>query len=852
MRNIILLLAVITFGAVTVNAQSPTEQPSPSPYTPSQVTAPAQLPDPVQVPPAVQNPATGRDSAETRAAAAGAGFTLPPEKAKPLQIPRTAKAPVIDGKLDDETWKSAAVLKDFYQIQPGDNIAPSKPTEVFLSYDSKYLYIGFRALDDPNKIRATVARRDALADEDTVGIYFDTYDDKRKAYTFYFNPYGIQSDAILTEGRGEDFSIDIVMQSQGRIDKTGYTVEVAIPFKSLRYESGKGKFWGVHAFRTIKRFDNERSSWMPFSRDRSGTLNQAGRITGFENVWGGRTIELIPTLTLSETGRRVRTLPAAVAGSPALTDSGRFVNNPLELDPGLTAKLGITPTVTLDLTLNPDFAQVEADQLVVTANQRFPIFFPERRPFFLEGIDIFQTPLTPVHTRAVIDPDYAAKLTGKLGRNTFGLLLASDNAPGNFSQDERNDPAVRRGIERFLDKNAYIGILRLKRDIGKESNIGLVATTYNFIERHNHLGGFDGRLRLSPQTVFTFQALGTTSRRFFRDADLGRNIYRTGNGFSYYFNMEKTTRNFFVELFGSGRTRDYRAEVGFTQRINTNNEALYVRYRSTPKPKARLISWSVENYAYTDFDWQGRSQGWTEDFNVGFNFRNQTSLNVALVGGYERLFEEEFGRKRTPTRTGAFHGDDSERTTYKKTFIAYGRTTPSKKYSASFDFTYTDGEFDFDFGAGSKFPRVSPAALINPAALLDPGPGDFLLLRLGLRYQPTNELNATFNYTKSRLVRDDTRLVAFDDNIYALRATYQFSRFTFARARLDYSTLATTMRGQFLLGWTPNPGTSLYLGYNDDLRRDGFSPFTGQLEPGFRRNGRTFFIKMSYLIRRNM
>jgi hypothetical protein len=202
-----------------------------------------------------------------------------------------------------------------------------------------------------------------------------------------------------------------------------------------------------------------------------------------------------------------------------LRDDGRFVNAGVKPDAGLTAKLTLTSGVTLDAAINPDFAEVEADQLVVTANQRYPIFFEEKRPFFLEGIEIFKTPIKAVHTRTIIDPDVAVKLTGKRGRNSFGLMCASDNAPGNFSEDEKADPLTRPDIERFIGRNASIGVLRLKHDIGKESSVGLIATSYNFVEKHNQLFGFDGRLTPNPKTVFQFQALGTTSRRYFYDPE---------------------------------------------------------------------------------------------------------------------------------------------------------------------------------------------------------------------------------------------------------------------------------------------------------------------------------------------
>ncbi|HEY0408107.1 MAG TPA: DUF5916 domain-containing protein, partial [Pyrinomonadaceae bacterium] len=641
-------------------------------------------------------------------------------------------------------------------------------------------------------------------------------------------------------------------------------VEVAIPFKSLRYEAGKGKLWGVHFIRQIKRLNNETDSWMPLSRENSGLLNQAGHITGLEGVSTERTIELIPSLTLSETGRRVGSFSPM---PPGIADPGRMVNEPVKFDPGLTAKFGITPTITLDLALNPDFAQVEADQTVVTANQRFPIFFEEKRPFFLEGIDIFRTQITAVHTRAIVDPDAAIKLTGKRGRNTFGLLLASDNAPGNLSQDDRAEINVCRerrladpsllgidcGDERFLDKNAYIGVLRLKRDIGKENSLGLIATTYNFIEQHNQLAGFDGRFRFNPQTVLNFQVLGTTSRRFFFDPDEGRNIYRTGNAVAYAVHYSMDGRHFGYNYDGQGRTRDYRADVGFTRRFNNNRHGLFVYYNTEPKPKAAIISKHFHVLPEIQFDWQGRIQSWGNETQMNLNFRNQADMGGGVSFNYERLFEEEFGRKRKPSRTGAFFGPDNERSTYRNNIYWFGDLTPSKKYSFSVFTIYNWGAFDFDFGAGPKYPRVSPAALLfGDGAPLDPGAGNQWHFEGSARYQPTNELRLTLDYTKDRLVRRDTGLVAFDENILTLRGLYQFTRFTFARARIDYDTLASNVRGQFLLGWTPNPGTSFFVGYNDDLNYNGFGPFSGSLEPGFRRNGRTFFIKMSYLFRRSI
>ena len=181
---------------------------------------------------------------------------------------------MIDGRLDDDVWQKAAVLKDFYQIQPGDNLAPSKPTQVLIGYDPKFLYIAFRVTDEPDKIRSTVAKRDNIFNDDYVGFMLDTFNDQRKAFEAFFNPLGIQGDGMLTEGRGEDMSVDILMESKGIIHETGWDVEISIPFKSLRFDAGKGKLWGAHFFRRIKRFENELDSWMPFNRSIDSNLSQ--------------------------------------------------------------------------------------------------------------------------------------------------------------------------------------------------------------------------------------------------------------------------------------------------------------------------------------------------------------------------------------------------------------------------------------------------------------------------------------------------------------------------------------------------------------------------------------------------
>ena len=501
--------------------------------------------------------------AATPAAPASSLAVIAAAKSRPINIPRFETPPVIDGKMDELVWQQAAVFKDFQQTQPGDNIAPSRPTIAYLGYDARNLYLGFHCFDEPDKIRATVAARDSVFSEDNIRVYLDTFNDQRRAYLLGWNPLGIQADALYSVGGSgnngpNDFSFDIVMESKGQIVADGWVLEVAVPFKSLRYEAGADKLWGLHIWRNIDRFNDEIDSWMPISRDKSGILNQAGHITGLSNISTERTLEIIPTFKISENGQRVNSLSDTVLDTePFPRDPGRFLNSSVRGEFGFTAKYSLTPTVTLDAAYNPDFADVEADATVLQANQRFPIFFAEKRPFFLEGKDIFSTPQQVLNTRTIADPDIAVKLSGKRGRNSFGLLFASDNAPNGFK------PAS--------DNNALVGVIRGKRDFGQENSLGFIATMSRFAaarrnvsagqpefyRRDNFTAGVDGRFRFGTQKTLNFQLLGTTAQRCFfdpgfnpdaqppqaqenRDTCGGNNgsynFHRTGNGLAYVGN----------------------------------------------------------------------------------------------------------------------------------------------------------------------------------------------------------------------------------------------------------------------------------------------------------------------------
>lgn len=818
---------------------------------------------------------------------------IPPEKARPVTIPKIDPGVVIDGKPDEEAWKTASVFKDFYQTNPGDNITPSKPTEVLMMYDEKHLYLAFKCWDEKDKIRATVAKRDNVFGEDNVRVWIDTYNDQRRAYVLGFNPLGIQQDGIYTEGQGADFSVDIVMESKGVIEDWGWSVEVKIPFKSLRYSAGKGKLWGFNAARNIDRFNDEFDQWLPDDRNVSGFLIKHGKIAGLDGIKYERTLEIVPSITVSETGSRKRTIPKSTANffgyDPTfypigVQDPGRFVNDPIKADLGVNLKYTLSPNITLDAAINPDYAEIEADAPVVTANQRFPIFFEEKRPFFLEGKEIFDAPLSTFYSRTIVDPDYAAKLTGKSGKNTFGFLVASDNAPGNYSEDEIGDPIIGRQIQPFVGKNALFSVLRLKRDVGKENHFGFFGTARIFPENRNFTGGFDGKFKLDPRTYLQFQVIGTHSRKNFYDPELNQVDYRTGNGLGYSFVVDYTADRHGWYFEAVGRTKDYRADAGFTRRVNTNSFFFSNRFSTKSDPEATIIRTNWQQFGRYNVDWNGRTQGGLAGTNLNLAVQGTQFINIETGVQFEKLYEDEFGPMRNPAagQLGGFFGAPT-RSAYQPYFSINYNKTVSKKLTVYGFLGSIINAFDFDFGAGNRFPRTSPAFRTylgspeyqvylerlfayqadpvnntNPYPnnvpadpRLDPGRGWQFDLNVGGEYKPIDPLRISLDYTKSWLTRNDNGGRAFDTNIFSLRSTYQFTRFTYVRLRGDYDTLSRNTSGQFLFGWNPNPGTAFYVGYNDNFNYQGFSPFTNQHEQGFERNSRTFFIRASYLFRKS-
>jgi hypothetical protein len=571
------------------------------------------------------------------------------------------------------------------------------------------------------------------------------------------------------------------------------------------------------------RHTGEEDSWRPLRRDRIGAsrtttrelrarfLSQAGTIAGFEAARHRPSVEWIPAATASRSD--------ADGGTAGL---------------GGTARLAPTSALALDLAVNPDFAEVEADQPQVTANQRFPLFFEEKRPFFLEGAEHFRTPIRAFHSRTVVDPDVAAKTTATRGRTSLVALVAADRAPGRVPAD---DPAS----APLAGRRAYSAVVRVRRDVGQQSSLGVLGTAWGIADRRSVLGGADGRLALGASSVLTFQALATGSRL----TEPGGAADRAG--FGYAAEWARSGRRTTLQLSGEGFSPGYRAPLGYTQRVDTNRWSALVRLNGAPRAGGPLVSWSAVDTTHVQFDWRGRMQYAYVYPRLLLTFPRQGYLNLSGYRDYLRVFEEEFGPARSATTPGAFAGPRGERSTFFGGFTIDGGVAPSQRVSVSALYDRSWGNLDFDLGAGPRYPRVSPAALADPRAPLDPGPGATVSMSATLAWQPTDALRLSGSWERSRLTRDDTGRVAYDQSLASLRGQYAFSRFASLRARIDYDSLDRAVLAQAVFGWSPRPGTAVYAGYDEtgDFTADG-APLRASR---YARRTRTVYGKVSWSLR---
>jgi hypothetical protein len=518
-----------------------------------------------------------------------------PATPPPLAVARASGPITIDGDLSDPGWQGAAVIDVFWETQPGDNVPPKVRTVAYLTYDDKAFYIGVRCDDPhPERIRAPFADRDqVIGTDDNVAIFLDTRNDRRAATEFRVNPRGIQGDATWNEAlqgnpNQEDFSPDFFYDSAGKVTKEGWTAELAIPLSTLRYTKADPQTWGILIWRNYPREFRYGIYSSPIPRGNNCLLCFMRSLTGISNLPAASHWVVAPYVTGKEDGH-----PRDEADPRS-----DFVNRPVRGNGGIDAKWTPNPDTAVDGTINPDFSQVESDVAQIAVNSRFALFYPEKRPFFLESSDLFQAPIQAVYTRTITSPRWGLRATGKMGSSSYTLLVAEDRGGGSVIIP---GPESSQFAPQDFDSTVVIG--RLRRDFGSSFAGFLVTDREVKGGGHNRVIGPDFQWRASDKDLVTGQFLFSSTQTPDRlelspDFD-GRSF--SSRAIDVSWDHATPTIEWFSEYKDFGD--NFRADVGFVPQVGYRESHSFVNYKFYPKGFLNIVR------PFFDVDYQSLTDG---------------------------------------------------------------------------------------------------------------------------------------------------------------------------------------------------------------------------------------------------
>ena len=539
----------------------------------------------------------------------------------------------IDGDLNESVWSKIPAIGNFSEVSPGDNSKPEVPTEVMMFYDKDNLYMGIICYEhDMTEIRKTLTDRDNMFNDDFGGIMLDTYCESKQAYEFFVNPYGIQGDLMWTSNGNEDANYDGIWYSASKIYKNKWTIEIAIPFKSIRFPNKDIQKWHFHIIRNRPRVNREQYSWVPISRDDPTLFTHYGVINGIKNIKGGNNLEVLPFIVSSQAG-------SISDNSNANSD---FKNDDIKGQIGLNLKYGVTSNLTTDIAINPDFSQVESDAAVIDVNNPYAIFYSEKRPFFIEGNSIFNTPINNVvYTRSINNPLYALKLTGKIGKYDLGIISAYDNKTpfilpfaesSSFILTDRKSISNIFRIKRSLNDDSYIGLLFTDRQVNKDNNKFLESDGFNRVL------GIDGNYRFLDNYSFSFQVLKSINKEINYPSYSDTNTFANGkytsaldgesfSGIGGDFQFIRSARHWNFNFEYNALPPEARFDNGFLQSNNSTRLSSFQAYEFYPEYKL-LNRFQPSIYAHVRHNY---SKQLVEEFvepQIYMRFANQISLNL--------------------------------------------------------------------------------------------------------------------------------------------------------------------------------------------------------------------------------
>jgi len=750
-----------------------------------------------------------------------------------VEVPRLDGAIVVDGMLDEGVWGEAAVLTGFSQYSPQDGIAARDSTEVLVWYSHDAIHFGIRAFAAHARVNVSLPDRDRIQNDDHVQILLDPFNDGRRALVFGVNPLGVQADGVRTEaqtGGGSgltatreadpvDLSPDFIFESRGRVTDGGYEVEIRIPFQSLRFPNRDEQTWGLQIIRRVQN-SGETQTWTPALRGRASFLAQGGRLRGIRGIQGGRVLDLNPVAT---------------ALAPGTRGAGGWEYESPSPEVGLTATWGITPNLSVSGTANPDFSQVESDAGQLSFDPRRAVFFPEKRPFFLEGSERFQVPNRLIYTRRIVSPDAAVKLAGKAGEWDVGLLSARDARSASP-----------------LGAAAWAQIARVQRDVGAESTVGLVYTDRQEGAFSNRVLGADGRLILGERYTLALQGATSGTRRgedWDRSWLWDASLRRRGRALGFQAS---------VNALDPGFT----AANGFISRTDQLQARFSLDHTLFGEEGARVQSWTRGAMVSGNWLREGFFQGERHIEDWKFHASN----DLVLQGGWRLGMTLLWERFYFPPYLYSDYA-------LERTVGAVTDTVP---------FTGTPAIYNYDVVvrlATPRYPRFTGNVTWiggRDENFDEWAPAWIHIVNAGVEWRPDERIRVEPTYLLQHYIRPDDWSTVSVRNVPRLKLEYQATRAIFLRMVGQYDARyrdalrddgrtghpilirnrstgiyqrttevrRNAVQMDWLFSFQPGPGTVVFVGYGSSLSEPEAFRFRE-----VSRNSDQFFVKLSWLLR---
>jgi Domain of unknown function (DUF5916) len=767
--------------------------------------------------------AAGRD-----AVSVGIGVALNPAH---IVIPSLDTAPSLRdllGRSPAGPARNMLRISNFVQRFPNDGQGASQPTTAYLGYTHEALYVAFVCADaDPQLIRAHMLARDSLADDDNVGVFLDTFHDQRRAFVFQSNALGVQADSLYSEQNGFDSSFDTVWDTWGQRTDSGYAVLMRIPFASLYFaktDPGEMRTWGIILQRNISH-QSEEDFWPRSKHDIAGRLTQDMKVEGFRDVENGQNLQFQPYVL----ARSLRNLNSVDPLDPYFEDKH------LQGYGGLDAKFILHNSLVLDTTVNPDFSQVGIDNPAIP-NQRFPPFFAEVRPFFIENSSYFMTPINLYYTNNIIKPQFGARLTGKLGEWALGLLGVDDRGPGQMVPP--SDPTY--------NSRAHVYVGRLNRDIGSNSNVGLIYADREYLDSFNRAGGIDYRLRLKNRWTITGQGLTSDTKNLSNNTSgeqpcLTYELSCSGQAWVQELSYSDLHWNWWAAY--TDTSAGFVTDTGFFQRPDVRQPNGRVAYTFRPS-HGPLLDHGPAVYAERIWDHTGNPLDFYVIPRYNLDFRGNTSISANVEIGQDRLRPIDYSALP----------DDVE---------YHSQTAGIDFYTAPVPYLAVSG----GFWKGDTI-NYSPPEGSGPVPVHLDSPN------LNVEVKPLGALDLQNSYVYSHFTAPDTGALVYDNHELISRWNYQLTKAasfnligqyisTLPHSDLTDAPNSKTVFGDALFTYMPHPGTAIYFGYIGNFAnldralctREGGgmcapdAPILAPTNSSLMNDGKTIYMKISYLLR---